>query len=1565
MAQKTIGAVFGTNYSLEITSVYLQSYVIPAWHGSPTGVSLRVTYTSGQASTQNDIRFAVYKGGTATDPTGATLVEEWVENTARADWDAPTFTLSGSYNTGEPIWVVVKGQTGSGRKLGHYTDTPDWGPSNGWFQSNSSVSNDPSVAFPSTWPTENNANGGSSPSGSWFKWEFTYDYTDISPYIDSHDDADWFVVKGQTLTITGSNYGSSKGANDHVYLIDTPDWGSRTTQVECTTSSWSDTSITLTIPNVSSWGTYYVIVVKNEGQSGEMPGSKTANIIVEEGTASSVDLSDFDSNSLGPHWQNVSGDDGDWSVVSTSQGQYSTGADADKSGSGYFVEFAGTASNQTAILEGVDTYNAANNRIYLSYWRCLHWYFSSGYDSGLLQVEAWDGSSWVVVKEYSEADTYQNASQSYVWVYEVIDLASFTNADLKIRFKHRNETGTFYKVAPAGLDEIKVHVWSSATYVDASVAVNNETHAISADLTRALSGSVSVTNDHQIIADGLMWIPVDGGATLTHSHTLSVSGELVKESSSTLDTLHVLGSTPSLLIQEGAFLQQDHTLDVVGDGGTPVSVPQNKFFDICDEVITDIAIPSTVSSKAKKWEISFNVEYQKFCGEEFAEINAGILDSHPVNECQEQPLLFNRIEWEVLTSYTVVRGNFELLHTYERVPDLQALPWELDQEHSIRYARIFYTQEWETESSTTNLHEYELTQNTERALDLNTYDIQVHQTYKVRYWDAVYTQEWELESSTTNLYEFELQHEYNIFGRDGAYGFLQVLNDYRVSRGEKPVTLWCDRPKHRRSVNIAFEHSKNMAYTDTQEHNSTNFPVGWQTADERLEHMKPEGAADYVENLVQSYSQPAWVAEGYDNSNPKYSGYKPTIPEELLEAWKGSPLHNSGLLWPVKSGVEYALLFEVVNHNKPNTDSYHATISSWATYLLIWYMPDDAEMSTFEITQEWAVDHVPVRILTQEYLLESFTPVRQRHETTYALRVAAQHETISGCRVAAQHVAPIHYSITVSHETLYEPTVPVVTQHEATYRIWDTTPVVTDHAATYSLRVSAQHEAVYEGMQSIAIQHEAQYQNMVHVRNQHEAQYEDRIRVRNSHEDLYSSMVHVRQTHEDQYTVIPRVAVQHEAEYSAMVRVAASHESNYGAMVYVQASHEATYSLRSRPIAQHETLYNGTIGVAQQHSTDYDLQVLNRVQNTLTTFWSLLSETVQVIPNTTTVTVGSNAIDAAEILIARSEDDVLWRVRMVVRDMADFSLFTEGTAFEVDLVGDVYKFLYDTKSINRSGPGSVVLTVDGLSPAMMLKAPRATLIDREYDTAWMAHAMVEDILGQTVVWEIPDWSIPAYRVAATQAEPLGFAASLVAEVGAVLESDYDGTLRVRKKYVTNLPDYPTATVDHTYTDIEDNLSSIESYERRIGYNYFRITEADSSYADVIEFVEDEDDALRGKLRAYPSPWRENVRLRTTDGSGVVFLDTGSWQERLIEDEIVEIVEGSGSLSYPAKTIHSIEWLSVSLGGITHIPYTTELTTGVTVNEGYGLARITYTARYLESLTYVPASTTVQYILENI
>lgn len=357
-------------------------------------------------------------------------------------------------------------------------------------------------------------------------------------------------------------------------------------------------------------------------------------------------------------------------------------------------------------------------------------------------------------------------------------------------------------------------------------------------------------------------------------------------------------------------------------------------------------------------------------------------------------------------------------------------------------------------------------------------------------------------------------------------------------------------------------------------------------------------------------------------------------------------------------------------------------------------------------------------------------------------------------------------------------------------------------------------------------------------------------------------------------------------------------------------------------------------------------------------------------------------LDFLSLSISSDEDSPYYQCEITLKDANDYVRFPRDTPFSVHLFGIVYDFIVDNRSLNRTiddaGNHQEVCSLTGLSPLVQFASPRCTKITKTWEATEYASVIVEELIG-SVTWNLVDWQILGYRLAAEKAAPLDIAQQIVHAVGGLIESQPDGSVVCRHRWPTSIQDFATATPDMTLYETEI-FSFLESPVNDELIDRIRILDQDAGYQDRLEYVPNKlsdgsDDPFSGILYAFPSPWRSGLRMVTTRPS-VVFFGSQSEGTRTIADsnenypaEVVTFLEGESSTQYPVMSLTSFTWLDENLGSVVITPYSTVLeTTSPGSYQGHSLAKVSYTTRYIAvSVTCINTSEPIEaqcLLLEN-
>lgn len=320
-------------------------------------------------------------------------------------------------------------------------------------------------------------------------------------------------------------------------------------------------------------------------------------------------------------------------------------------------------------------------------------------------------------------------------------------------------------------------------------------------------------------------------------------------------------------------------------------------------------------------------------------------------------------------------------------------------------------------------------------------------------------------------------------------------------------------------------------------------------------------------------------------------------------------------------------------------------------------------------------------------------------------------------------------------------------------------------------------------------------------------------------------------------------------------------------------------------------------------------------------------------------------IELLSIEVSADEGQFGWKCGMQLAHLEDYDLFQAETRYTVTIGGEVYAMVLDSKQKPRSGPVAKAANISGISPCARYNEPRARLITKTWTVPVLASALAVELFPEeSIAWTVIDWSIPSPRLSASNESPRGIMQRVLAAAGAVLECEKDGSLKVRYLYPVSVPAYAGATPDQIFTDSDHNFTIDEGIQLASLVNKIRIMDvATFGFQDRMEFVPDAFDPSRGTLKVWPSPWRLTFEVAHTSLPIVSVALIGVQTEQLTE--VVEVVNGKGSVSHPAYSIDSFTWMYDDLGGIVADVDATEF--AATSEDLFeSLVSITYTTRFV-------------------
>jgi len=276
---------------------------------------------------------------------------------------------------------------------------------------------------------------------------------------------------------------------------------------------------------------------------------------------------------------------------------------------------------------------------------------------------------------------------------------------------------------------------------------------------------------------------------------------------------------------------------------------------------------------------------------------------------------------------------------------------------------------------------------------------------------------------------------------------------------------------------------------------------------------------------------------------------------------------------------------------------------------------------------------------------------------------------------------------------------------------------------------------------------------------------------------------------------------------------------------------------------------------------------------------------------------------------------------------------------DITVEGITYLFFVEAKQRNRKH-GAINYTIKGLSKTALLGAPYSEPLSGEY--SGLASSIVNNLAPDYMInWNTVDWVIPPDTLLVTDQTPLEIIRNIVASVGAIIQTEPNGEITIEPAYPVAVPDWNTVTPAYVLSDAFDFLTTNENYEHKPGYNRYKIGDELTEESNLR--IEEEPLTKTSKfIRVYQVPWQDNFIFDHTGGDWITYTDEGI-ENRVIQEEIVEFVNGVGTTAFPIY-FHNVpldDWLEADLGAITSFDEDGTLHSTI---EGESLLKITYSTR---------------------
>lgn len=341
-----------------------------------------------------------------------------------------------------------------------------------------------------------------------------------------------------------------------------------------------------------------------------------------------------------------------------------------------------------------------------------------------------------------------------------------------------------------------------------------------------------------------------------------------------------------------------------------------------------------------------------------------------------------------------------------------------------------------------------------------------------------------------------------------------------------------------------------------------------------------------------------------------------------------------------------------------------------------------------------------------------------------------------------------------------------------------------------------------------------------------------------------------------------------------------------------------------------------------------------------------------------TVAINGVTVNPHHINVEYSKGEFVASGEVHLSKESEYIQISLGDDLEITINGETHVFIVESPpKRSRRGAGNTNYVVSGVSPAIRLTADWSDTITCvfEPDTARNIFEALADPI--VVDWQVVDFPVLKDTLYANNEDRIAVMRKITQSVGAIIQSNPDGTLRVVYAYPVHVDQWDVAAPEYFLTDSEHFTVQDETFKHNKGFNRYEVS--NSATPEDRIWPEQEDDSVK----MFEVPWKgTHATLEHSSGSGVVMPEYMGIVEKTIE-ETVEFKAGFSRTSKPIYGNLQVNWLREQLGAITYAEdgnLEAEVKDGST--EGYSLADIIYTTKYKEWKIDNGTECDVQYLL---
>jgi len=384
-----------------------------------------------------------------------------------------------------------------------------------------------------------------------------------------------------------------------------------------------------------------------------------------------------------------------------------------------------------------------------------------------------------------------------------------------------------------------------------------------------------------------------------------------------------------------------------------------------------------------------------------------------------------------------------------------------------------------------------------------------------------------------------------------------------------------------------------------------------------------------------------------------------------------------------------------------------------------------------------------------------------------------------------------------------------------------------------------------------------------------------------------------------------------------------------------------------------KTTFSLTSTAKNTVKTTFYLSAVNMAQRTVKTVFDLMPPVTSLVQEIDAkIELNGVLIDINSANISQDEDSWNWAFNATISDHGNWNSVKPSNGNYPDIVltvrGVEFNLMIEGMQRNRRDLNNT-WAINGRGITARLDGKYAAGVE----TSWRevnAQVIIQtlcDAANITLDYQATDWQIK--ELDGQGRYPIEIINEIATAIGAVVQTTAAGVLTIRPRYPVNPAQYALETPAFSLTDIDDYISLDEQWVDRENYNSISIgdSDVDADESQTLTITSDDDLDSEGEpisdkkiLKIYSVPFISGIALDHSAGAALGLTYQGITLEQ-IDEEAVEIVKGSGSLSRPFYSLVSKSYVHDNLGSVT-ISENGDIKTST---EEQSLLKISYKTKY--------------------